>query len=212
MNTIGKKKVFTSYQAEKFLEKFVPVSENQIVKNIEQITIKPPLVLKIISPDALHKTDIGGVKIVKSNSDLEKSFSELISLSKGKNLKLEGIMVQKFYEGEQLIIGIKKDPTFNHVILFGLGGIFTEVLEDTSIRKCPISTNDAIEMIEELRASKIFHGFRGKKLNVQALVQILVNMSQIPKKFSNIEELDINPLILNEKEGIVVDARIVFNK
>jgi len=206
------KEVYTGYKAEKFLEKFVPVSNNQIVKKFDEISIKPPLVLKIISPDALHKTDIGGVKIVKSNSDLENSFSELITLSKGKNLKLDGILVQKFYDGEQLIIGIKKDPTFNHVILFGLGGIFTEVLEDTSIRKCPISTIDAKEMIEELRASKIFHGFRGKNLNVNALIDILVKVSQIPKKFSNIQELDINPLILNEKEGIVVDARIVFEK
>ena len=206
------KKVYTAYKAEKFLAKFITVSKSQLVKALSEIKIKPPLVLKIISQDALHKTDIGGVRIVKDARYLEEDFKELIKIAKRKKLKLDGIMVQKFYEGEQLIIGIKKDPVFRHVILFGLGGIFTEVLEDTSIRKCPINKYDAQEMIDELKARKIFYGFRGKKLNVNLLKKTLIKVSEIPKKYKSIVELDINPFILNEKEGVAVDARIVFEK
>ncbi|MCH7568607.1 MAG: acetate--CoA ligase family protein [Nanoarchaeota archaeon] len=205
-----KKEVFNGYKSEKFLRKFIPVSKNQLVRRLRKIKIKPPLVLKIISKDALHKSDINGVRIIKTEAELEKNFLELLAISRRRKLKLDGIMVQEFYEGEQLIIGIKKDPTFNHVILFGLGGIFTEVLEDFSIRKCPINKEDAQEMIDELKAKKIFYGFRGKKLNLEVLKKTLVNVSKIPLKHKNIQELDINPFILNDKEGRVVDARIVF--
>jgi len=207
-----KKEVYTGFKAEKLLSKFVPVSKSQLVKKFEDIRIKPPLVLKIISFQAIHKSDIKGVRIVNSKEDVEPNFKDLLSIAKRKRLKIDGIMVQKFYEGEQLIIGIKKDPTFGHVILFGLGGIFTELLEDTSIRKCPINKHDAQEMIDELRSRKLFYGFRGKKLNTTLLKRTLIKVSEIPKKHKKIQELDINPFILNEKIGIVVDARIVFGE
>lgn len=207
-----KKRVYTNYEAEKFLSKNkIPVSESQLVKRLSEIKIKPPLVLKIISQDALHKTEINGVRIVKDIHQLEKSYNDLMRISKSKNLRLEGIMVQKFVEGEQLIIGIKKDPVFNHVILFGLGGIFTEVLNDTSIRKCPIKKSDVKDMISELKSSRIFKEFRGKKLNTKFLEETLVNVSKIPSKNKKILELDINPFILNEKSGLVVDSRIIFD-
>ncbi len=205
-----KQKIFTGFAAEKFLSKYLSTSKNQLVHSAKEIKIKTPLVLKIISPDALHKSDIKGVRIIKNHSDIESEFNELIRIAKKRKLKLEGIMVQEFIEGEKLILGIKKDPTFNHIILFGLGGIFTEVLDDISTRKCPITISDADEMINELKASKIFHGFRGIKLNTDILKNTLVKLSKIPLKHKSISELDINPFILNEKSGIIVDARIVF--
>jgi len=207
-----KKEVYTGYKAEKLIGKFVKVSKNQLVKKSSEIKIKPPLVLKIMSKDALHKSDIDGVRIIDKEEDIEPEFNDLLNIAKRRRIKLDGIMVQKFYDGEQLIIGIKKDPVFGHVILFGLGGIFTEVLEDTSIRKCPINKYDAKEMINELKASKIFHGFRGRKLNVALLRRTLIKVSEIPLKYKKIEELDINPFILNDKTGTVVDARIVFER
>lgn len=209
---MSKKKVFTGFKSEKFLKKYINISNSQLVKKASKIKITPPLALKIISPDALHKSDIGGVIIVNNPSELESSFNKLLSLAKRKRIRLEGIMVQKFEAGEKLIIGIKKDPVFNHVILFGLGGIFTEVLADTSIRKCPITEADAEEMINELKASKIFYGFRGKKYNLTALKKSLVSISKIPTRHKTLSELDINPYILNEKTGTVVDARIVFER
>ena len=207
---MAEKKVMNDYQAEKFLSKYVPVSENQLVKSVNEIKISPPLVLKIISDEALHKSDIGGVKFVTDKDNIKKYFNDLLRVASNRKIKLQGIMAQKFYSGEQLIIGIKKDPVFNHVILFGVGGVFTEIFEDTSIRKCPIDINDAEEMIDELKAAKIFHGFRGKKLNTKLLKKVLIKVSQIPGKYKNIKEMDINPFMLNEKEGVVVDARILF--
>lgn len=205
-----KKGVLTDYEAEKFLAKYIKVSKNQLVQRPEEIKIKTPLALKIISKDALHKSDIGGVKIVKSQEEVEPAFSELLKIAKRKKLKLDGIMAQKFEKGTQLIIGIKKDPVFDHAILFGLGGIFTEVLKDTAVRKCPISKIDAEEMLSELKAAKIFEEFRGKKLNTRQLINDLIKISEIPKKHKNLRELDINPYMLDEKKGVAVDARAVF--
>ena len=207
-----KKEVFTEYEAEKLLKKYLPVAKNQLVKNLKDIKNKVPLVLKIISKQALHKSDINGVRIIKSKNDLEKNFNDLILISKRKKLKLDGILVQEFIEGHQLIIGIKKDPVFGHILLFGLGGIYTEILKDISIRTCPINENDAESMINDLKSKEILYGFRGKKSNVKLLKKILIRTSKIPLKYKKILELDINPLIINEKEAKVADARIVFEK
>lgn len=209
---MGKKKeVFNGFAAEQFLGQFIPVSKSQLVTKYDDIRLRAPLVLKIMSDDALHKTDIGGVKIVLEQDEVRDAFIGLVKVAKKHKLKLDGIMVQEYMEGEQLIIGIKKDAVFGHVILFGMGGIFTEVFEDTSTRKCPITLNDAQEMIDELKAKKIFYGFRGKKLDVALIKQVLVAVSKIPTKHKDIEEMDINPFILKAKGGACVDARISFN-
>jgi len=193
-------KILNSYEAQHFLEKYIDLPKSQLVNVLSEIKIQPPLVLKIISDQAIHKTEIKGVRIVNSNEQLVKEFNNLQILSKKINIK--GILVQEFIEGEQLIIGIKKDPVFNHVILFGLGGIYTELLKDTSIRKCPITEKDALEMINSLKSKELF---------TKLLIKTLVNISKIPSKHKDIQELDINPFILNEKEGKAVDIRIVFN-
>ncbi len=205
-----KKEVYNEYKAEKFLAKFIPVAKSQLVQETKEIRLKFPFFLKIISNEALHKTDIDGVKLVNNKEELDKNFNNLMQVAKRRKIKLDGILAQEKIEGQQLIIGIKKDMTFNHVILLGLGGIFTEVLEDISIRKCPINKNDAQEMIDELKSRKVFYGFRGKKLNIEYLQKILIKVSEIPLKHRNIQELDINPFILNERNGKVADSRIVF--
>lgn len=205
-----KQEVFTEYKAEQFLKKYLPVAKSQLTSKFESIKVNAPLVLKLSSPQLLHKTEINAVRVVKDKHSVQKEFEDLLQLGKKKNLKVAGIVVQEFCEGTELIIGIKKDPVFNHVIVFGIGGIFTEILKDTATRKCPITLNDAHEMIEELRSSKLFHGARGISLNVPFLAKTLVKASQIPAKYPSIKELDINPFILNKNEGKVADARIVF--
>lgn len=205
------KKIYTEYKAEKLLKKYVPIAKNQLVNEMEQIKLKKyPLVLKIISQQALHKTDIGGVIVVNSKDELEKKFNKLIQISKKNKIKLEGILVQEFIDGYQLIVGIKKDPVFNHVILLGVGGIYTEILKDISIRACPITVEDANSMIEDLKTKDILYGARGEKANISKLKRVLVNISKLPSKYKNIEELDINPLIVNKNTVLVVDARIIF--
>ena len=204
------KHILSAYKAQEFIKPYVSVPKCQLIKQLWQVKLKLPLVLKLISPKLIHKSDIDGVKIAKTPGELKKSFNELIKTAKRKKINIEGILVQEFCEGQELIIGIKKDPTFNHMIIFGLGGIFTEVLKDTSTRKCPITIDDIEEMLSELKSKAILQGYRGKKLNLSLLKQTLLSLSELPSKYKNIQELDINPFILNSKEGKAVDVRIVF--
>ncbi len=212
------KEVLTEHKAEKLISKYLPVAKHIVAKKFADAEkyskkIGFPLVLKIMSPDALHKSDIGGVVFVHTKADLEKEFESLIKKSKQKKLRLEGILVQEFVEGKYVIIGIKNDATFGHVIMFGLGGIFVEIMKDVSFRACPITLEDAQEMLDELKGKAIMYGARGEKpLNVKFLKEILVKASKIPLRYPKIEELDINPFVINEKDGKVVDARILMSK
>ena len=198
-------------KSQEIISKYVDVPKSQVIHSLKDLKLKAPLVLKIISPDAIHKTELGGVIIVPRSEEIESSFDELVSNAKKNKLPLKGILAQEYIEGTQLIIGIKKDPTFNHVILFGLGGIFTEILNDVSIRKCPITLEEAEDMIYELKSKKLFEGFRNIQLNKELLKKSLVEISKLPQKHKNIQELDINPYILNSKAGSAVDIRIVLN-
>ena len=203
-------RVYNEFKAEKFLSRFIPVVKSQLIKDFKDLKLKPPIVLKIISDDALHKTEFKGVKIVKSQSEVEPVFKELVRTANRRRLKLEGILAQKYLEGEELIIGVKKDSVFNYVLMFGLGGVYAEALKDISIRKCPINFRDAQEMIDDLKAKNVIYGARGKKFNINVLKHIMVKVSKIPLKNKSIIELDINPFILNESTGFVADARIIF--
>lgn len=204
-----KQEVLDAIRSQELVSKYVDVPETQVITSLRDLKIKAPLVMKILSPDATHKTEIGGVSIVHRQEEIESSFDSLVTKAKNHKIKLKGILVQEFVEGQQLIIGLKKDTTFNHVILFGLGGIFTELLQDVSIRKCPITKEEAQSMIDELKSKKLFEGFRNIKLNTDKLKQDLVSISKLPEK-KEIQELDINPYILNSKEGKAVDVRIVL--
>lgn len=207
-----KTEVIDTHKSQQFISKFISIPESQVITSIKDLKIKAPLVLKILSPDVIHKTEIGGVIIVHRREEIESAFNDLISIARKNKIHIKGIMVQEYVEGQQLIIGLKKDSVFNHVILFGLGGIFTEILNDVSIRKCPIAKEEAQNMINELKSSKLFEGFRNIKLNNDSLKEALVSISKIPQKHKDIKELDINPFILNEKEGKAVDVRIVLEK
>jgi len=201
--------VLNEYEAEKFLKKYVPVANSILIKNKANLEkVKSfPTVLKIISNNAIHKTEIQGVIITSTKNELENSYNELLQRAKKHKIKIEGILAQDYYEGIELLIGIKKDQVFNRVIVFGLGGIYTEILKEVVIRKCPISMEDAEEMIYELKYNDIFSS-RGNKINKSKLAEILVKVSNLYKQ--PIQELDINPFIINNKEAYVVDARIVF--
>jgi len=209
------KVVFTEYKAEQFLSRYLPVAKNQLVQSAEEIDFKRfrfPIALKLISPQALHKSDVGGVRFVKDLDDLKREFNNLVELAKNKNFVLEGILVQEFREGYFLIVGGKKDPTFGQVMLVGGGGIFTEVMEDVSIRACPISYKDADEMLNEIKYSKVLKGFRGKAVNMEKIKDFLIKFSNIMDKHQNILELDINPLLVMDNTVEVIDARIVFER
>lgn len=211
IKTIMKTEVLDAQKSQEIISKYVGVPNSQVITSLKDLKIKAPLVMKILSSDAIHKTEFGGVSIVHRSEEIESSFNDLILKAKNHKLKLKGILVQQFVDGTQLIIGLKKDQTFGNVILFGLGGIFTELLNDVSIRKCPITKEEAQNMIEELKSKKLFEGFRNIRLNTEKLKEDLISISKIPDK-KDIQELDINPYILNSKEGMAVDVRIVINK
>ena len=119
-------KIYTEYESDKLLSKYIPVAKNKLVKSLKEIKVKKfPLVLKLISKKALHKSEIGAVKIIYSHEQLEKEFKRMEKL--GKRISMEGILIQEYMDGQNFIIGLKKDETFGHIILFGMGGILTEL-------------------------------------------------------------------------------------
>jgi len=178
-----------------------------------------PIVMKVDSPDLPHKTEIGLVKIgLSSRTEVEESFLEMqqIISKLESSASIRGILIQEMVaDGTEVIMGIKQDPMLGHVLLFGLGGIFTEVLRDFSVRICPINEFDAQEMIHEIKGFRILEGFRGKApADIAALEKTLLNLSSLAMAAKEqITELDINPLIvLPQNKGVMaVDALIVPN-
>ncbi len=204
-------KVLLGKDAERIL-KGLPVAKSFIVKTERELDkIKSyPVVMKIISPQAVHKTEIKGVQTASSKQEAQDIFNNFMKTIKSKRIKLTGILIQEHVEGKEFIIGIKRDPTFGHVIMFGAGGIFVESLKDVTFRVCPIDENDAQSMISDLKSQWLISGTRGQHpINTRLLKQILVKVSKLPEKYRRMEELDINPLIASNKEAKIVDSRIL---
>jgi acetyl-CoA synthetase (ADP-forming) len=205
--------VLVEKEAEDFLERAgFPIAEREIADTEEKMLksakrIGYPLVLKVYSKKILHKSDVGGVKVdVRNEEEAKKAYKEVTSI-KGS----EGCLIQKFIPGDWFLIGLKKDPTFNHVLAFGMGGIYTEVMKDISLRVCPVSLSEIREMMKETKSYKILKGARGKELAIEKVERLLEKTSKLAKKYPNIKELDINPLVVNEKEAVAVDVRIVLD-
>ena len=212
--------VFTEYQAKEFLKKYAEIPKHLLLdpKEVKKMLLEKkfsldfafPFVLKISSDFLIHKTEEGAIKIVYNEIEF---FRTLIDFDKKIiKYKARGILVEEFVKGQEIIIGIKKDKTFGHVIGLGIGGIFTEAIKDISFRACPLISEDFYSMLDDLKLKEIILGIRGKKNNIESLKETLIEISKIPEKHPEISELDINPLILNEKDCKIVDARIVFEQ
>ncbi len=167
-----------------------------------------PVVLKVSDDSILHKTDVGGVVLnIGSREALEKEFKAM----KLKFPQSAYLVEEMAPPGVEFIIGIIKDRDFGNVIMLGSGGIFTELYEDVSFRKVPISSSDATEMISEIASRRFCHGFRGKKVNCDSLVELLLNISRIVESnLYPIYSIDLNPVIASEKGVIVADAKILL--
>jgi acyl-CoA synthetase (NDP forming) len=174
-----------------------------------------PAVLKIYSPDITHKTDAGGVKVgLKNAAEVKKAYSEIMASVKEKfpSAKIEGVSVQQMARpGIEIIIGVFKDPQFGPVIMFGLGGIFVEVLKDVSFRLVPIEKRDAEQMIKEIKGYALLNGYRGQEpAHIPSLIDILLRLSDFIDKTPEIKEMDINPVFAYKDSALAVDARIVL--
>jgi len=176
-----------------------------------------PVVLKIVSPDILHKTDAGGVAVgLENDAEVKKEFEEMLQRVKNykKDAKIIGVLIQKMAPpSTEVIIGGLKDPQFGQTLMFGLGGIFVEVLKDVTFRIAPISSKDAREMIREIKAYPILKGYRGQPaVDEEAIINILLNTSRLMMEHPEINQLDLNPIMAYDKGASVVDARIILEK
>ena len=178
--------------------------EKKAIKFAEKIGY--PVVLKIFSSKILHRTEVGGVKTsIQNQKELKKAFSDLLKIQG------EGVLVQKMGQGKEIALGMKRDAQFGPVLMFGLGGIFIETLKDVSFRVCPVSKKQALEMIKEIKGYPILKGQRGEKpVNIKALVKIIVQVSKLSLREKEIKEIDLNPVIVNQKGAWVADFKFLI--
>jgi acetate---CoA ligase (ADP-forming) subunit beta len=198
----------------------IPVVEGRLARTKEEAIsfsneLGFPVVLKIISPDIIHKSDAHGVILNLSDSvqvaDAYVKMTESIAKqSPGANIL--GVSVQKMAPpGVEVIIGMSKDIQFGPVIMFGLGGVLVEVLKDVSFRVAPLTERDARDMIKEIKGYPILEGYRGhEKSDIPCLIDLLLKVSRYVEDHPEIKELDLNPLFLYKEGALVIDARIIL--
>jgi acyl-CoA synthetase (NDP forming) len=175
-----------------------------------------PAVLKISSVDIAHKSDAGGVKVnLPDKAAVEAAYEEIMASCTAKHPEadIEGIAVQGMAKlGTEVIIGMTKDPSFGPVLMFGLGGIFVEVLKDVAFRIVPLEKKDAAEMVQEIKGKKLLEGYRGEDpADIPYLEDVLLKLPDLVDKTGGIAEIDMNPVFAYKKGAVVVDARIILD-
>jgi acyl-CoA synthetase (NDP forming) len=198
----------------------IPVTKFNLAKNETEATsqanqIGYPVVLKIVSPDIIHKSDIGGVIVnLKNAKEVAAGYKKIIqNVTKFKpDAKIVGILIQEMApQSTEVIVGAIKDPQFGQTIMFGLGGIFVELLKDVNFRVAPLTADDAKEMITQLKAYPLLNGYRNTPpADIDSLVTILCNTSHLIMDHPEIKELDLNPIMAYQKGSKTVDARIIL--
>jgi len=176
-----------------------------------------PLVMKVVSPQILHKTDVGGVKVgLQNEKEVKRAFNDMYKrLSKKKGVQLKGILLEKMVpQGVELIVGLQNDPQFGPVIMVGLGGVLTEIFKDVAFRMLPITAADAKSMLQELKGAKILQGFRGSKpIDQNMLAKALVQIGKLGVDNAGyFDSIDFNPIVVYPKSYYVVDAKILLRK
>ena len=200
----------------------VAVPKTTVVKNAGEVEsamkgLKLPVVVKVVSPEILHKSDAGGVRVGLETADaVREAITAMAAAPKIKAAKVEGWLIEEMVPaGQEMVIGGLRDPQFGPLVMAGLGGIFVEVLADVSFRICPITRLDAEEMIDELKGAAILKGARGRKaVSREAIVEVLLKVGGenglLMQHADDIGEADINPLIVSETSAVAVDARFIL--
>jgi acetyltransferase len=218
------REVLTEFEAKKVLEFYnFPVVKTYVAKDEDEAVaiasrIGYPVVLKVLSPQIIHKTDAGGVVLdIKSEDEVREAFKTIMRNAKKYNPKAEilGVTVQPMIKkrGYEVILGSKKDIVFGPVIMFGMGGIGVELFKDFSIGLPPLNQTLARRMMEETKVYQLLKGYRGMSpANIKRLEEVMVLFSHLLIDFPQLKEIDINPLLVDEKDAIAIDARIIIDK
>ncbi len=158
-----------------------------------------PIVLKVVNPEIVHKTEAGGVEVCGDEKGVETAFAKINEMG--------DVLVQEGLEGTEVIVGVKKDPVFGHAVMLGLGGVFVELYDDVTFRMAPVEKKEALSMVDEIKGGKLLKGFRGKKGDVDSLADVIVKTSKLAVE-EDVKELDINPLFVWETGVAAADARV----
>jgi len=213
-----KRSYLMEHECKKILEGFDVATTGSLVATSEHEAVTMsrdigyPVVLKIASPDVIHKTDVGGVTLDLTNDrDVCTAYRNIETAFKDR--EIVGISVQKMAEpGIEAIIGVTRDPAFGPVLMFGLGGVFVEVLKDVTFRVLPITGRDADEMIKEVKGYALLNGHRGYAADLSALKKLLLQVSRMIAEYPEIRELDLNPVFLYPSGCVAVDARMFLEQ
>jgi len=207
-------------EAYELLEAYgVPVPRHQVVTSAEQAEVAAaalgyPVVAKIVSPDILHKTEIGGVLLnLNDAAAVRAAYRQIVERSRQARAALRGVLISSMAPpGIEVIAGLTQDAQFGPVVMFGLGGIFVEVYRDVSFRLIPLTEPDAAAMIREIKASPVLQGVRGgRPADLKALADLLLTVSRMAEENPEIAEMDLNPIIVYEEGLSVVDARVLLH-
>lgn len=202
------------------MEYQIPVTTFKLSKNEKEAAdfaekIGFPVVLKIVSPDIIHKSDAGGVIINLMNTiEVKNAYREILENAKkyDRAAKIVGVLVQEMApQSTEVIVGAIKDPQFGQTLMFGLGGIFVEILKDVTFRVAPITRKDAQEMIIKVKAYPLLTGYRKTPpADLDAIINVLMNISKLIMEYPEIKEIDLNPIMTYAKGAKTVDARIIL--
>ncbi len=212
----NRQKCLSEYDSKQVLESAgIKITKELLVKTKEDALaavneIGYPVVMKGCSHNLTHKTEMGMVKLgINNDEGMLKAYDEITAV----DIELDGVLIQEMIDGtREFVIGLHRDPQFGPCVMFGLGGIFTEVLKDATFRVAPLTEEDAFEMIEEIRAKELLGSFRGDvAVDKEKLVKALVGIGEIGVKFDSVSEIDVNPLIISGGNPVAVDGLIVFD-
>jgi acyl-CoA synthetase (NDP forming) len=185
-------------------------SAKEAVKAAEEIGF--PVVMKLVSPQVVHKTEFNAVRLnIQNEAEVRVVYDDMMERARNSRFKVNGILVAETATGTEFIIGSLRDKQFGPLVMLGMGGIFVEIYKDVSYRLAPVEPIDVTDMISELKGKRMLEGFRGKeKVDVEALTKAVVSVSQLLADFPNIAEMDLNPIFGNSKGIKVADARIML--
>jgi acetate---CoA ligase (ADP-forming) subunit beta len=211
----GDSKTLSEYESSRLLADFgIPTAKAILAQNWEEVRkaaagIGYPVVLKVSSPEVSHKTESGLVAVdLRNETDLEQAFERIAKVSPVKGPFLVQEMIKG---GRELVMGMIRDPQFGPCVMFGLGGIFTEILGDVTFRPAPLSEADAKEMLGEIKGKKILGAVRGMPaVDTDALIQCLMAVGRIGLEREEIQAIDVNPLIIQGSKPVAVDALVIL--